>query len=163
MITPLSDEEMAAWVPFVITATRVVAALDAEMKEAFDVTHLDHALLVLLAGQPDRRARMGEIAVTMGVDPSVITYRVRRLEKRGLVERSGSDTDRRVVYAHLTDGGSRLIHEAWPMHAAGVRRHFLDHVGPDQLAVLAEAFGRIQLALERNRPGSMQSLLASRY
>lgn len=150
MAGPIGDEEMAAWRPFVITATSVVSALDAEMRAAFDISHLDHGMLAVLEVQPGRQARMTDLARTFCVDPSNITYRVRRLEKRGLVERAGCPTDRRVVYARLTDRGAQLMRDAWPMHAAGIRRHFLDHVTPDQLPVIAEVFIRIVEAQHRD-------------
>lgn len=143
MSDDVTAEEMAAWEPFVVTASAVVSALDAEMKTAFDVSHFDHALLALLQSKLDRQARMSDIANTFRVDASNVTYRVRRLEGRGLVERVPCPTDRRVVYARLTARGAELLRDAWPMHLRGIRRHFLDHVAPDQLPVIADVFNRV--------------------
>jgi DNA-binding MarR family transcriptional regulator len=146
----LSSAEMAAWRPFITAATHVIGALDAEMKAAFGISHFDHALLLMLLGRPRRRARMSDIARTAGVDPSNITYRVRRLERLGLVDRVPDPSDRRVSYAHLTRRGLVLLRDAWPTHRQGIRRHFLDHVSPEQLPVLAQAFNSI---LGAQQPG----------
>jgi DNA-binding MarR family transcriptional regulator len=142
----LTELEMAAWRPFIMTATRVIAALDADMKKHFDISHFDHGLLVVLEDQPAQQARMGDIARVMRVDPSNVTYRVRRLEGLGLVKRAPCATDRRVTYARLTRRGKRLLGEAWPVHRRGIRRYFLDHVAPDQLREIADAFNRIMEA-----------------
>jgi DNA-binding MarR family transcriptional regulator len=139
----LSSREMAAWRPFVTAATQVIGALDAEMKANFGISHFDHALLLMLLGRPRRRARMVDLARSAGVDPSNITYRVRRLERLGLVDRLPDPEDRRVSYAHITRRGVALLRDAWPMHREGIRRHFLDHVRHDQLPILAEVFTSI--------------------
>ena len=139
----LTPEEMAAWRPFVTAATIVIGALDADMKAAFDISHFDHGLLVMLLGQPRQRARMTDIARAFHVDPSSVTYRVRRLERRGLLERVPDLDDGRVIYARLTRSGRELLRDAWPMHSAGIRRYFLEHVRPEQLSAIAEVFGSI--------------------
>lgn len=139
----LSTEEMAAWRPFVMAATLVLGALDADMKAGFGISHFDHALLVFLSTMPMRRARMGDVARAMALDPSNITHRVRRLEARGLVERQPDSEDGRVIYARLTVAGMLLLREAWPMHRDGIRRHFLNHVRPEQLPAIAEVFDSI--------------------
>ncbi len=146
MSSDLTAEEMAAWRPFITAATVVVGAMDAEMKADFDISHLDHALLMLLLEQPRRRARMIDVARSLRVDPSGVTYRVRRLERLRLVDRVADPDDRRVSYARLTPRGMRLLREAWPRHRDAIRRHFLQHVRPDQLPVIAEVFGSIVAA-----------------
>jgi DNA-binding MarR family transcriptional regulator len=139
----LTAEEMAAWRPFVTAATYVIGALDADMKAHFGISHFDHALLLLLLDQPRRRARMTDVARSLQVDPSNLTYRVRRLERLGLVDRVPDDGDGRVSYARITPKGMRLLRDAWPLHRDGIRRYFLQHVRPDQLPVIAEVLGSI--------------------
>ena len=78
-----TPEELAAWQPFVAAATVVIGALDAEMKAAFNVSHFDHALLLLLASSPANRARMSDLAAMLHVEPSSLTYRVDGLVSRG--------------------------------------------------------------------------------
>lgn len=147
----LSPEEMRVWRPYVVTATGVISSLDAEMKAAYDISHLDHSILIFLEDAPEPGRRMTDIALFFNVDPSTVTYRVRRLEKRGLVVREGCPSDRRVVYARLTDAGRRLLVEAAPLHVSSVRRHFLDHIAPEQLPVLAEAFARLHASQHGDR------------
>ncbi|MDP1804388.1 MAG: MarR family transcriptional regulator, partial [Acidimicrobiales bacterium] len=56
----------------------------------------------------------------------------------GLVERRNCPTDRRGVFAVLTDEGRRRLTAAAPTHVEGVRRHFISRlVGQDLPALTA--------------------------
>lgn len=134
---------MAAWRPFVTAATIVIGALDAEMKAAFGISHFDHALLVMLVEQPQRRARMSDLARMLRLEPSHLTYRVGKLERRGLVRRVAATDDRRVTRATITADGVQLLRDAWPVHLAGIRRHFLSHVRAHDAAAMARVLGSI--------------------
>ncbi len=134
---------MAAWRPFVTAATVVIGALDSEMKASFGISHFEHALLVVLLEQPRRRARMSDVARLLRVEPSVLTYRVGRLEERGLLKRVTATDDRRVTYAVLTSEGVKLLRDAWPVHLSGIRRHFLSHLRPRDAAAIARVLGSI--------------------
>jgi DNA-binding MarR family transcriptional regulator len=139
----LGLEEMAAWAPFVLAATQVIGALDAEMKRAFGIGHFDYVLLWELLRSPRRQARMSELALMLRLAPSNITHRVRRLEKRGLVVRRVDANDGRVVLARLTPKALRLLRESRPLVRDGVRRHFLDHIDPKRLESVAAIFSAI--------------------
>lgn len=139
-----TEEEMRAWGPFVIGVLHLLSTLDIELKESFDISHLDYGILMLLSQSPERIQRMTALAMTFGVDPSNITYRAKRLEARGLVERSTSSTDGRVVCIHLTDEGLALLRKAQLVHVDGARRHFLDHLDPTQLHAIKGIFSNLR-------------------
>ncbi|MBF6593151.1 MAG: MarR family transcriptional regulator [Thermaceae bacterium] len=139
-LTPL---EGRAWMPFVITTLRLLAILDDELKAAYDLSHLDFGILMLTSLTPSGQRRMSELATTFGVDPSVITYRVRRMESHEWMQRMGHQRDGRLVMAHITDKGRSLLAKARPKHLQSVKRLFLDHIKPQELEVLVQVFGRI--------------------
>lgn len=141
MPRPLTRDEQRAWVPLVQAMLHLLATLDDELKQAVDLSHLDYGILMLIYLDPRRRRRMTELAATFGVEPNVVTYRVRRMEARRLVRRSRSTVDKRGVYAFLTEEGLAILEQASPVHVEGVRRHFIDHVSPAQLALVADIFG----------------------
>ena len=66
------------------------------------------ALLML---EPEEPRSMGSLAQQFACDASTITWLVDRLEERGLVERGGLPTDRRVKTVALTPLGSRTKSE----------------------------------------------------
>lgn len=144
-MTPwLTDVEMAAWKPFVEAATSLLAAVDADLMASHGLTHLDYGILVDLSEAPEQRRRMTDLAARFGVDPSVITYRVTRLEERDIVERIPSPTDGRVIHAHLTSAGAELLRAAAPSHLRTARREFVDHLTDSDLRALARALRKIR-------------------
>ncbi|GAC1362589.1 MAG: MarR family transcriptional regulator [Ktedonobacteraceae bacterium] len=143
MVPHFTEEERRAWTPFVIGVLHLLATLDAELKDAVDISHLDYGILMLLHMTSEHVRRMSDLALTFGTDPSNITYRVRRMEARGLVERTSSSTDGRVVYVHLTAEGLALLNQARAVHVQGARRHFLDTLDPAQLPLVEAIFGHL--------------------
>ncbi len=142
----LNDEEMAAWQPFIESAATLLAAIEADLMASHDLSHIDYGILVRLSAAPDQQIRMSELARGLGVDPSVITYRVSRMGDRGFVERLACPTDGRGVQAHLTPAGVDLLREAAPSHVQIVRREFIDHLTPTDLEAVARVFRKIRRA-----------------
>jgi len=66
----------------------------------------------LLGVLRDRKPTMNELARLLGLDKSSITGLVDRAERRGLVVRVPSATDRRAVLVSLTDDGRLLVSQA---------------------------------------------------
>ena len=66
----------------------------------------------LLGVLRDRKPTMNELARILGLDKSSVTGLVDRAERRGLVSRVPSTTDRRVVLVSLSDDGRALVSEA---------------------------------------------------
>lgn len=63
---------------------------------------------------------LGELAEKLLVTGGNVTYVMDRLEEQGFVRRQRADFDRRVILAHLTPEGRRLVSEVFPEHAAFV-------------------------------------------
>lgn len=145
----LDDQEMAAWGPLVVSTMHLHAQLERDLKAIFDVTLLDHGILLMLRNTPDGLT-MGHLAAQFGTEASVITYRVNRLQERGLATRARRETDRREVLARITAAGEDLCDRMGPVHARSVRHHFLDHVPRDDLPAIADAFTHLYRAQRDN-------------
>jgi DNA-binding MarR family transcriptional regulator len=65
-------------------------------------------LRVLAALEPGAGSPTGHLAERAGVSPATVTGMLDHLEQMGVVTRSRSDEDRRVVLTRLTDEGQRL-------------------------------------------------------
>lgn len=139
----LSDDEQASWRNWISGATVLFRALERELVQHFDITLDDYALLVLLSESEGRSARMSVLADDAIVPRPQVTYRVSRLENRGIVERRPCPSDARGTEAHLTDEGFRLLERAARHHVTNVRELFLDHLSDDEFGTLGEAMGRV--------------------
>lgn len=80
------------------------------LPEAADVTLAQFRALVLL--DPDPGLRMRALADRLGVSPSTATRLCDRLVRRGLVQRTPSEADRREILLSLTTGGHAVVKEA---------------------------------------------------
>ncbi len=129
----LDEREMAAWKPCVVSSMHLMAQLERDLKRVFDVTLLDHGILLMLR-HSGAGLTMGHLADQFGTEASVITYRLDRLEKRGLAQRSRGEKDSRQVHARITAVGAELCDLLLgPVHITSVRKHFIDHVPREKI------------------------------
>ncbi|AWO95351.1 winged helix-turn-helix transcriptional regulator [Bradyrhizobium diazoefficiens] len=84
-------------------------ALFFEECASFDITPVQYALLTTLSLNPD----MDQVSLgkEVGIDRTNVADVLRRLERRGLLERKKGDKDRRAVLAHLTTEGERVTRD----------------------------------------------------
>lgn len=143
----LDDAEQVAWRNWISGSTVLFRALERELVQHFDITMDDYALLVLLSESDDRSARMSELADDAIVPRPQVTYRISRLEKRGIVERRPCAADARGTEACLTDDGLALLERAARHHVTNVRELFLDHLTGEEFCTLGEAMGRVHREL----------------
>ena len=113
----------------------------------WDLLHVEYGILAVLNMQPDRTLRLGRLAALAGMSPSRLTYRLRRLIERGLVERSDSDEDGRVALAHLTAKGANLVTAVSPAHFMQVRSMIFDRLDETQVEALANAMQTVAAGL----------------
>ncbi|MFC9324715.1 MarR family winged helix-turn-helix transcriptional regulator [Kitasatospora sp. NPDC057015] len=99
---------------------RLYRLLDVETRKTFAAHGLDPASFDVLAtlrrSGPPHRLTPAELMRTSMVTSGAVTQRLDRLEARGLVTRTPSESDGRVVFVALTADGRALIDEALPDH-----------------------------------------------
>ena len=139
----LDAAEQVAWRNWISGTTVLFRALERELVQHYDITMDDYAILVLLSESEGRAARMSELADDAIVPRPQVTYRISRLEKRGIVERRPCASDARGTEAHLTDDGLALLEQAARHHVTNVRELFLDQLGGEEFCTLGEAMGRV--------------------
>jgi DNA-binding MarR family transcriptional regulator len=88
---------------------------------------------------------------------SGLTRVVDRMEEAGLVRRLRLPGDRRGVQVAITQDGLDLLARARPVHHAGIRRHFLDHVDAKDIPGLSRALGGVCDHMRTLRPGRVGS------
>lgn len=136
---PVSSE---AWIGLLQTHRRLTRELDAELEERHGLSFSALEILARLARADDRCLRMSDLADQAQLSLSRVSRLVDQLERRGAVARQPCATDARVVYVGLTDAGVDLLRAAQETHFAGVEERFFGRLSDDEVAVLAEIFGR---------------------
>ena len=80
-------------------------------------------LLMALAAAPEKRLRMIDVSESLRLSKSGVTRLVDRLQERDLVLRAACPSDRRVIYAGLTERGSAMVDAAAPVFVSGLVEH----------------------------------------
>jgi DNA-binding MarR family transcriptional regulator len=125
---------------------RLGSLLTKEQVRVFAQYDLDFASFDVLAtlrrNGPPYELTPGQLARSMIVTPSAVAQRLTRLEATGLITRSRTSSDRRVITVALTDRGQELVDIALPAHLANEQRLLAGFAAAD-LEVLAALLQRL--------------------
>lgn len=141
----VDTDEQALWRLLFMSMIHLLNTVETEVKASDGLTLLDVGMLFALGHAGDGMP-MGRVAALFGVDASVVTYRLKRLEARGLAQRVPSPVDRRITLARRTDAGQTALRVARASMLGSANTHFFAHVEPVQLPVLTEVFGALHTA-----------------
>jgi DNA-binding MarR family transcriptional regulator len=139
------DEQalMGFWVNLVQAASMLRARLAERLEVEFRLAPEEAELLMRLAAEPDNRLRMAEVSDLLLVSKSGVTRMVDRLIARDLVERATCPSDRRVVYAAITEQGKALLIEAVPAFVEALMAALAPHVEPGELELARDKLRKI--------------------
>jgi DNA-binding MarR family transcriptional regulator len=138
----LNSEQQVAWRAYLLGTARLMAKLDEDLRQ-FGLGLNDYEILVRLSEAPERRLRMAELADRLHQSRSRLTHTVGRLEAAELVRRTSCKSDKRGVWAELTDAGFGLLDQAAPYHVEGVRENFVDLVSSEDFTAVGRVFDTV--------------------
>lgn len=153
MVQWLDVEQQRSWRAWVSASTLLRERLSRELQEAHGLTLADYEILVRLSEAEQRRLRMSVLAENTLASRSRLTHQIDRLERDGLVSRQQHPQDRRGQLAILTDEGWQALVAAAPTHVAGVRKHLVDVLSPEQFAALGQACSKVVRGLQADTDG----------
>ena len=154
---PLDDPRITLAGLFFESHDGLTANLSRRLLADWGMNHQTFEVLLRLSRSPQQRLRMSDLAAQVTMSASGLSRAVDRLERDGLVQRVDCPTDRRSIYASLTDAGRARVDQLMPAHLQLLEEEFLapldatdradlerilrrlrDHVNPD--AVRASTF-----------------------
>ncbi|MGH8794586.1 MAG: MarR family winged helix-turn-helix transcriptional regulator [Stackebrandtia sp.] len=118
---------------------RIEERIERALQEAHGLSVNEYCVLHLLSQQEEHHMRMQQLAEATVLSQSATTRLVTRLEDRGLLARYLCATDRRGIYADVTESGLRLLAEATPTHDDAVKRSLAEAAEHPELAPLVKA------------------------
>ena len=142
----LSDEEQAAWRPFVGLLFRFPALLDAQLQKDAGITQFDYLVLSALSEARDRSLRMSDLAATANSSLSRLSHVVSRLEAKGWVRREPCPDDGRAINAVLTEEGWQKVAATAPGHVTAVRELLIDTLTKEEFEQLGAISARVLAA-----------------
>ncbi|MFF3949445.1 MarR family winged helix-turn-helix transcriptional regulator [Streptomyces sp. NPDC001902] len=134
----LTADEQRAWRTYLEVGTLLLHQLGRDL-EPFDLTINDYEILVNLSESPQHRMRMSDLARATLQSKSRLSHQISRMENAGLVRRENCESDRRGLFAVLTDEGWETMRNVAPHHVAAVREHFIDLLPAEDQAALRRA------------------------
>ena len=138
----LSVDQQRIWRAYLLGSARLFERLDADLRDS-GLDLAEYEILVALEEVEGRRIRMSELAEAVHQSRSRLTHTIARMEKEGLVLRTTCPTDRRGVWAELTEAGLLLLQTAAPGHVDAVRRNFVEAMTPADYTALGRAFDAV--------------------
>lgn len=139
----LTQEQQRVWRLWLEVTQRQIAAVEDDLQECSSLSSADYEILVRLSESPSLEVRMSELADSVIVSRSRLTYRIDRLEKLGLVARDNADNDRRGVVARLTPAGMTYLEDAAPRHVERVQQLMFEHLDDDDLDALHRILSKL--------------------
>ncbi|WNM25215.1 MarR family transcriptional regulator [Demequina capsici] len=133
----LDSREDALWQDVLALSMLLPAAIDEELHREAGLSLFEFSVLAMLSRRSDRTETMSRLAQATYSSASRMSHAASRLEERGLLERTACPTDRRSIFAHLTDAGLEKVQCSVPVHTAGIRRLVLDGLGDEDREHLA--------------------------
>jgi DNA-binding MarR family transcriptional regulator len=134
---------MNTWVRLLRAHASTTRAMNADLLNEHGLTINDFEALLHLSRADGRRMRRVDLAEGLLLTASGVTRLLDGLEAAGYVERAACDSDRRVVYAVITDKGREKLEAASQSHVVGVSSLLQERFDEDELAQLADLLARL--------------------
>jgi DNA-binding MarR family transcriptional regulator len=136
--------QVGAFVALLRAHASATRRLNVQLLADHGLTLNDFEVLLRLARAADMRMRRVDLAEQVFLTASGVTRLLDGLERSGLVERASCSTDRRVVYAVLTQSGLDRLQGAAASHFAQVEELFAERFDAgevDELTALLDRLG----------------------
>jgi DNA-binding MarR family transcriptional regulator len=134
---------MNTWVCLLRAHASTTRAMNAELLAEHGLTINDFEALLHLSRAEEGRMRRVDLAEGLLLTASGVTRLLDGLEAAGYVERAACASDRRVVYAVITDEGREKLHAASQSHVVGVTSLLQERFDDEELEQFAELLARL--------------------
>jgi DNA-binding MarR family transcriptional regulator len=119
----------------------ILADLDAAV-EPLGITYARFEVLAYLSFSRDNRLPLNKLSARLRVHPASMTNTLNRLEAAGLAQRVPDPTNKRVVFAEITDAGLSLMPSATA--AIGKTKFGLGALDLDQMRTLTDIISAVR-------------------
>ena len=131
------DPEVAAWRGLLVAHSRLVPAVEADLRAAGQVPLSWYDVLLELNAAPGRRLRMSDLGQRAVLSRTRVSRVVDELAAAGLAERQPDVADGRSSFAALTPQGKAALRRAWPVYRDAIRRRLSARLTTQQCRELA--------------------------
>lgn len=142
--TPWLDaDEQRLWRRWLLLHARLTATLNRNLEADSGLSLQDFEVLARLTDDPTGKLRINQLASSLDWERSRVSHQVRRMQRRGLVEREECPEDNRGAFVVLTPAGREAVEQAAPGHVRTVRRIVFDALTAEELHTLDLVNGKV--------------------
>lgn len=120
----------------------ITTAIEKDMLPATGISLSWYEVLSHLSEAPDTRLRFQDLARVVGISDSGASRRLNQMIKAGLIERFLCASDRRGVYALMTDKGKATYVKAHAVFVRSIERN-LKQLEPGEAELVQTALSRL--------------------
>jgi len=146
--------DVAAWRGLLVAHSRLVPAVEADLRSAGQVSLSWYDVLLELNAAPGRRLRMSELGERAVLSRTRVSRVVDELAAAGLAERQPDHADGRSSFAALTPAGRAALRRAWPVYRQAIGRHLGARLTEAQCLQLATLLARAVTGTEAALPST---------
>ncbi len=145
-------QERAAWLSLLSVMTLLPGALEGALQREAKLSLFEYNILAMLseAQTEAQMLPMSELAARTSASLSRLSHVAKKLQARGLVERSVHAEDARVTEASITESGMELIRALAPLHVESVRASVFDQLSTKDAADLARIGRKLVQGLDES-------------
>ena len=149
------DAVVDAWRGLLVAHSRLVPAVEADLRAAGQVPLSWYDVLLELNAAPDLRLRMSELGQRTVLSRIRVSRVVDELAAAGLAERQPDQADGRSNFAVLTPPGREALRRAWPVYRQAIHRHLGTRLTTEQCRELAALLGQVIATVEIDPPATI--------
>ena len=141
----LDQSELKRYPGYLFARARYIAfrTFEQNIGAEYELKPVEFSLMLLVSG--NREVTQAQLAQALGVAPPNMTGIFKRLEARGLVQRTPAERDKRMQFITLTRAGAALTARA---HAIGktMDKAWLGSLSKGEQAMLLELLEKVAIA-----------------
>lgn len=134
----------AVWADFVLAHTRIMRLIERALRADPGVTWSQYDLLYNLTSAPEQTMTVGEISASLLYSSGSTSNLITSMAKAGLVDRTTSETDRRVIQTRITDTGRLMFARATAVVLEISKNEFTDLLEAEEFMPVAAFMARLR-------------------
>ena len=143
MAEPAANKSEQVWEGITRAHCSIVADIEKDMLPQTGIALGWYQVLAHLSQAPDGRLRFQDLARVVGITESGASRRLNQMLKAGLIERFICASDRRGVYAHLTERGKNAYTKAHAVFLKSLDRNLGSQLQPAEAELVHAALSRL--------------------
>src|SRR5512139_3998529 len=132
-----NDPGLQAWRALLLAHSTAVRAIESDVQREGRVPLTWYDVLLELKAAGEHGLRMQELAERVVLSRTRVSRLVDEMARSGLVRKTPDASDKRVVWAVITDEGRAALRETAPVYLRGIQRHFSANLTDDEATAVA--------------------------